>query len=132
MRKVTPKRYAIALYESLREAPREKIPVLVRGFCQLVIRHGALKKIDKIISAFDAYADEQEQRVAVSVSTARPLEPATRTHIMQKLETILHMRIDMQESVDPSLVGGVVLRYGDTIVDGSIRKRLELLASTLQ
>jgi F-type H+-transporting ATPase subunit delta len=132
MRSITPKKYAISLYESLHAVEKEKIPVLIKSFIALLIRNQDMKKVDKIIKAFVVYANTMEKRVEVTLYSAKPLHAGLKDTVVNQLQKTLDRDITVREEVDPSLLGGLILKYDDVIVDGSIKKRIELLANTLR
>lgn len=72
------------------------------------------------------YNDYRGQAVA-QVTTAIPLDETLRGQIAGDLQRITGKRILLQERVDPSILGGVVARVGDTLIDGSLRRRFSLL-----
>lgn len=72
------------------------------------------------------YNDYRGQAVA-QVTTAIPLDATLRGQIADDLQRITGKRILLQERVDPSILGGVVARVGDTLIDGSLRRRFALL-----
>lgn len=132
MRKVSPKKYAISLYESLQVIEKEKIPEVIKSFVALLARNKDLKKADKIIKAFRDYLNEQERILEVSAISAWPLDSQFREEIIKHLTNFLNKEIELKEQTDKSLIGGVVLKYGDVVVDGSVKKRIELLADSLK
>jgi F-type H+-transporting ATPase subunit delta len=72
------------------------------------------------------YNDYRGQAVAI-VTSALPLDADERALVARDLQSLTGKRILMQERVDPSILGGVVARVGDMLVDGSVRRRLALL-----
>jgi len=56
-----------------------------------------------------------------------PLDDTSRASVIRQLEHMTGKRILLKEAVDPSLLGGVVTRVGDTLIDGSVRRKLEVL-----
>ncbi|MFA5134397.1 MAG: ATP synthase F1 subunit delta [Patescibacteria group bacterium] len=132
MKRFSPQQYAHGLYEALRNAPEEKIPAALKSFVALVARNRDLSKSPKIIEAFRAYANEQENILEIDISSVEPLSQGTKQLIIRNLETSLKKTIVLNESTDTGLLGGIVMRYGDTVINGSVQKRLELLHSTLK
>jgi F-type H+-transporting ATPase subunit delta len=65
------------------------------------------------------------------VVSAAPLTDDELTALTTRLETTTGGRIELQTSVDPSLLGGLVVRVGDRLIDGSVRGRLERLRNQL-
>ena len=132
MQKITPKQYAISLYESVRDVDKEKIPQLIESFVSLIAKNKDLKKADKIIKAFRKYLCEQENIIEVAVVAAKPLDDQVRQKIIDQLKSSLNKTVELKEEQDTSLIGGAVLKYGDVVVDGSIKRRVELLTDSLK
>jgi F-type H+-transporting ATPase subunit delta len=65
------------------------------------------------------------------VRTAIPLDDEQRRRLTEALERATGKKIELKVIVDPSVVGGIVARVGDTVIDGSIRHRLEQLREAL-
>lgn len=132
MKRLTPKQYAQSLYEALCDAPKNKIPAALKAFVGIVARNRDLSKSPKIIKAFREYANEQENILEIDVTSVEPLEAGTRQIIIKNLESTLKKTVVLNESSDPELLGGVVMQYGDTVINGSIQNHLQKLHSTLK
>lgn len=132
MRKITPRQYAISLYESVATAEQSALSGILKRFVALLAEHQQLSQADKIIKAFRRYLHEQEGIVAVTTTTATPLDHAHAEEITAALKQALHKEIELETVVDPAIMGGIVVRYGDHVADGSIRSRLEALGEHLK
>jgi len=132
MKKISPRKYAISLYESLKDVEKDKMPEVIKSFVALLVRNKDLKKADKIIKAFRQYLCEQENILEVSVVAAKPLDDFVKQNIVNQLKSSLNKKIELKEKQDASLIGGAVLKYGDVVVDGSVKRRIELLAESLK
>lgn len=90
-----------------------------------------LELLPEIAALFDALKRESEATLKVRVTSAMALDAGE----TEKLRASLHKRfqrdIEMEVSVDPALLGGVVIDTGSEVIDGSARGRLNRLASTL-
>jgi F-type H+-transporting ATPase subunit delta len=71
-----------------------------------------------------------ERAVDVELISALPIDENQRDMLTQALSEKLERKINMQVSLDKSLLGGAVIRAGDTVIDGSIRGRLTKLADS--
>lgn len=80
---------------------------------------------------YEAERSRVENTVDVEVVSAVPLSPAQSEKLGQALTARLKRRVRMQNSVDPALLGGAVIRAGDMVIDGSLKGRLERLATEL-
>ena len=69
--------------------------------------------------------DEHRGRIRVQMATAAPLEDAIATNLSAVLHKMLGGEPQLEHSVDPELIGGVVLRVGDTVYDGSVARQLD-------
>jgi F-type H+-transporting ATPase subunit delta len=93
----------------------------------LLTERGLADLAPAIANVFEQlYNDYRGQAVAV-VTTAIPLDDDLRAHITNDLRQITGKRILLQERVDPSILGGAIARVGDTLIDGSLRRRFQLL-----
>jgi F-type H+-transporting ATPase subunit delta len=73
----------------------------------------------------------REKAVDVDVTAAQPLDAQQQQMLSDALSKKLQRKVNMQVSLDKSLLGGAVIRAGDTVIDGSIRGRLTKLAESL-
>ena len=131
MTKIKPRQYAQALYEILQGTEEREWPGLIRNFVSLLARQSGLGRADKIIAAFHDYYNERAGVVELTVCSARPLRAADRRVLQTSLESKLECPVELKERLDPSLLGGVVFRYGDRVIEGSARRRINDLAATL-
>ena len=72
----------------------------------------------------------QERAIEVDVASAQPLDEEQQEKLTEALSKKLERKVNMQVSLDKSLLGGAVIRAGDTVIDGSIRGRLTKLAES--
>ena len=78
-------------------------------------------------SFFHQLLNERIGVVQAEVTLAKALDKATQDRLVSRLETLTGKKVVLQFQADPSLLGGVITRIGDTIYDGSIRQQLELI-----
>jgi F-type H+-transporting ATPase subunit delta len=90
-----------------------------------------LTALDAIADQFEHLRAEHEQRIDVTVVSAYKLTSAQRTKLANALKKRLNREISITTRVDKSLIGGVILRAGDTVIDGSVRGRLNRLSEAL-
>lgn len=91
--------------------------------CLLVEKH-RFNRLENIRTAFNKLYHETFGIAEVFVTTAVPLEEAQRSALVQKLKQKLGKEIQLRESVDETLLGGMVVQYGDTRMDNSLRTRM--------
>jgi F-type H+-transporting ATPase subunit delta len=72
-------------------------------------------------------ASERRQAVLAEVRSAVPLDEAQRAELATALSKATGKTVELKVLVDPSVLGGVYAKVGDTVIDGTVRRRLELL-----
>lgn len=97
----------------------------------LLIDNGRLNVLPAIARALREEADRRAGIVRAHVASAAPLTDAYIQRLTQALEARFQKKVIVQRTVDPTLIAGVVTRVGDTIIDGSIRARLNELKTEL-
>ena len=75
---------------------------------------------------------EMKNIAEVKVTTSIPLSESLRTKLKAKLEAVYKKSVILTESVDPSIMGGIVLNYGNTMLDGSVKAKLEALQKQIK
>jgi F-type H+-transporting ATPase subunit delta len=98
---------------------------------RLLVEARRIGSVDAIADEFEVMADEAAGRVRALVTTAIELEDGDRRHLGQQLTQRLGREVRLEARVDPTVLGGLVLRYGDHVIDGSVRTRLEQLRRRL-
>jgi F-type H+-transporting ATPase subunit delta len=96
-----------------------------------VVEQGRARELEAIADELAVLAAERRQSEVAEVRTAVPLDATRRNKLARALEKATGKRIEMKVVVDPSVVGGVVARVGDQVIDGSVRRRLELARERL-
>ena len=97
----------------------------------ILAKKRALALLPRIEQEFETAADEQEGLQYVEVRTAVPIDDATQEGIAQGLRGFLGKDVRLATRVDPAVLGGMVLRIGDRVIDGSARGRLKALRHSL-
>jgi F-type H+-transporting ATPase subunit delta len=97
------------------------------SFLKVVARHGRLDMLRLIHLAFHEEYNRVRNRVRVMVSTAQPLDAAAEQSILRALQARTSAQPILEKQVHPELIGGIVLRVGDRVYDGSIATQLEKL-----
>ncbi len=97
----------------------------------LMVRRGRPGAIDAMVDRFRELVRRERGISLAEVRTALPLDEEERTAIAARLRALTGDRIEMNEVVDESLIGGVSVRIGDQLYDASVRSRLERLRARL-
>jgi F-type H+-transporting ATPase subunit delta len=102
-----------------------------RNFIQLLADNGRLGLLPEVAAQYAALRAEVENTVEVTVASALPLTAEQSDKLAQALTRRLRRTVRLTATVDPSLIGGAVVRAGDFVIDGSLRGRVERLANTM-
>jgi F-type H+-transporting ATPase subunit delta len=102
------------------------------NFLQVLVERGRLPELLEIAEAFRERVARATARLEVEAVTAIPLPDDLKARIVESLAARTGTTtVELSESVDPDVVGGLVLRVGEVVVDGSIRHRIEELRREL-
>lgn len=110
---------------------RSGAPDLVRKIAATLLRRRRIALLPVVASLYSAKTDERLGRVRVGVTSAAPLPAGRQEAVTHALERYTRKNVRVEFAVDPSLLGGVVARIQDRILDGSIRSRIERLKNHL-
>ncbi len=104
---------------------------ILRNFLFLVIDHRRTLMIPELAEAFQAVIRERQGVAEAAVTSAVELSAAQKKTLGQSLEKKTGKKIQAKYAVDAKLLGGVVVRIGDTVYDGSLRHRLNEMRAKL-
>jgi len=123
----SPKLAAAHKIEILEKALGSRVPTLFLRYIETVIRKRRQMLIPVIAIEYQALIDESENRLHANVIVARePAEPE-RDALARQLSRLFGKLVVPHISQNPAILGGVIVRVGDTVMDGSVRKRLSVL-----
>lgn len=102
------------------------------GFLHVLVQKRRMGDILSILEYFDEQAKEYKKIGVVSVKTPMPLSDAQKEQIEKKLlEVSDYVDLEMHYEIDEALLGGIVIRIGDRVLDNSIRTKMDLLSRQL-
>ena len=117
--------------EIIEKAYGPSLPRNFVRFLQALVNHRRQMLIPAIASQYHALVDQVEGRVHASVTLARPAEDRDRDVVTAQLSRALGKTVVPHFHVNPEVLGGVVVRVGDTVLDGSVRRRLATLRTRM-
>ena len=104
---------------------------LVGNFVRLVAEKGRAGELPEISAELDALVALAQNRLTVELTTAHELSDREAESIVKQIENASGRTVEATRTVDPDLIGGIVLRIGSHLADGSVRGRLERLRHEL-
>ena len=125
--KITPFQYAIFLYQITLKTPDVKKKV--NDFLGILAKNNDLGKINEIMREFEAYEKKQRGAEDVEIISARPAGQALKRQVFGLLKD--GGKPEIKETADPDLIGGLTMIIGDTMIDGSLRRKLRELKKVL-
>ncbi len=105
---------------------------LTTGFVEFVVAMGRARDLPAIASRLAERAAAREQKAVAEVRSAVELDDATVARLEHALGEATGRRVEVKTVVDPSVIGGLVATIGDTVIDGTVKSRLDSIRATLQ
>lgn len=117
-------RKATALNEIVAKAKPHKI---VGNFLSVVARNGRLFALPEIIQAYRELAADARGEVSAEVTSATPLSASQRKSLAETLKAKIGKTVTLIESIDSSLIGGLVVKVGSQMIDSSLKTKLSAM-----
>ncbi|HEX7558899.1 MAG TPA: F0F1 ATP synthase subunit delta [Usitatibacter sp.] len=111
----------------LGEALQDRMPRLMVRYLQSLVSHRRQMLIPEIASEYLDLVDAKEGRIHARITVARETDESERGMIARELSRVFGKDVVPHVTVDPSILGGLIVHVGDTVLDGSVRKRLASL-----
>jgi len=109
----------------------DKLDQKQQNLLRLMAENGRLRALPEVLNQFETFRAEAEGKIEAEVISAFDLSSEQEQAINEMLKSKLGRDVSITTSTDESLIGGVVIKAGDTIIDGSMKSQLESLALTL-
>ena len=123
----TPRVDAAQKNQVLARAFQDRMPRLLVRYLQALVTHRRQMLIPEITREYLDLVDEAEGRMHANVTVAREPDAETRTIVTRELSRSFGKEVVPHFAVDPRILGGLVVRVGDTVLDGSLHRRLARL-----
>lgn len=117
--------------EVLSKAFGDRVPRLFLRFLQALVTKRRQMLIPQIAVEYWNLVDREEGRIHAQVTVARESTAQEKAAIAEQLSRVLGGEVVPHLSVNPEILGGVIVKVGDTVMDGSVRKRLATLRSRM-
>ena len=109
-----------------------KVQTEALALALLLVERGLVDLAPRVRDEFERKYDDYHNQVHANLVTAMPIDDATRASVLADLQRLTGKKVLLEERVDASILGGAIARVGDTLIDGSVRRRLQLLRQQLQ
>ena len=113
------------------QALGDRVPRHFLRFLQTLVRKRRQMLIPEISVEYDQLLDIHENRVHANVTVARETSSVDEARIAEQLSRVVGKTVIPHMNVNPAILGGVVVKIGDTVMDGSVRRRLARLKSQI-
>ena len=115
----------------VRDLLADKLHPEALNLALLLVERDLVDHATAIYAEFEKRYNDYKGQAIAQVTTAIPLDASLREQISGELSQLTGKRIILQERVDPSILGGAVARVGDTLIDGSLKRRFALLRNQI-
>ncbi len=123
--RITAKQFALSLYESAVGKKAAEVKVVIKNFVDVLTKHHKTNAADKIIIEFNKIWNERNGIVDAELISARGLSKETVKQLKIYIAKLSGANeVAATEKVDDSILGGAVIKYGDKVLDGSLKLAL--------
>ena len=110
---------------------QDRAPRLFVRFLHALVNNGRQNLLPEVAQEYLAMVDEAEGRMHATVTVASEPDEAMRGVVKQQLSRAFGKEVVAHFAVNPAIMGGIVVRAGDTVIDGSVRRRLAVLKTAM-
>jgi len=129
--KITSSQYGKALINALEGSVSKERDAIMDRFLALLIKNNAVRQMGEIVASIEKENKKEKGVEDVDVVTAFPLTEDIRGKIMQKMESLIGRKIILNEILDKSIIGGVIIKFNDNLFDASIKSKIRRLGKEL-
>jgi F0F1-type ATP synthase delta subunit len=127
--KITPKQYAISLYEATENLSENKAKEIIKNFVEVLKQNNDLGIGGKIIKEYYKHYQKQKNISKIKIKSREKISPEIMNGIMKKFEN----QVEIEEEIDSGIIGGIALEINENLlIDGSINKKLENIRSAIK
>ncbi len=130
--KITAKQYALSLYEMIDGQSAAEVKAVIKKFVELLAKKNQLSRAEKIIAEFIKIWNDKRGIIEAQSISAKGLDKETVKLLKNYIVKLSGAKeVIMSQEVNKDILGGVIIRYGDKIVDGSLKTQLVELKNKL-
>ncbi|MFA6393982.1 MAG: ATP synthase F1 subunit delta [Patescibacteria group bacterium] len=130
--KISAKQYARGLYEAVQEKKDGEVKGVLKKFIEVLVKNNDFKKAKDVIRNLDKIFREEEGILEAEIVVASPLKKEMVKIVKDYVtEASGAKKVEVAERVDKNILGGIIIKYEDKIIDGSLKSRLSRLKMEL-
>ena len=111
----------------VRDLLADKVQPQVLALGLVLVERNLVDHAPAIYTEFEKRYNDYKGQAVAQITTAIPLDDDLRTRVLGELQQMTGKRILLEERIDPAILGGAIARVGDTLIDGSLKRRFGLL-----
>ncbi|MEK7617753.1 MAG: ATP synthase F1 subunit delta [Patescibacteria group bacterium] len=128
--KITSQQYASALLDAVHQTAEKDHNLVLDNFVKVLAQNGDLSKYQEIENEYKILEMQGKGITSAEVTLAREVE--VNSVLMDSLNKVVSGKVEIRKKIDESIIGGVVLRVDDMLIDASVRGQLDKLNQTLK
>lgn len=130
--KITAKQYAQCLYQVISGKNNNQLKDIIKKFVATLKDNNGLAKASQIVEQFIEIWHSDKKIISAKIATANKLDSKTEKLLVNYLKELSKANeVIVEKKVDQSLLGGVIIKYGDRVLDGSLRATLDELKNKM-
>jgi F-type H+-transporting ATPase subunit delta len=129
--KFTAKQYAQALYDSLEGTDPKDIDLVLNNFVEVLALNNDVRIFEQIEEEFHKLELAKDGKKLAEVTTAQPLSKDSERDIIKELNKIVKGDVELKKKIDEKILGGVIIKVDDQLIDASVRGELGKLKNEL-
>jgi F-type H+-transporting ATPase subunit delta len=131
--KYSEKKIALALYESVKGKDKKEIKKIISEFLRVLKENNCLHKTESIVIEFSKIWNKEEEIVEASVESATLLGKKSLKELNDYIKKITKAeRVDIANTENKNIIGGALIKYGDKILDASLKTKIECLKEEIK
>src|SRR3989344_8641719 len=123
--KFSTKQYAQALRDAISDTDPKDLGKVLENFVAVLAENNDIRKFDEIASEFHKLEVTDKGLKLAEVTSAHQLSKQQEHEIIEQLNTIVGSKVELKKQVDDRLIGGLVIRVDDSLIDASVKNSLE-------